>query len=64
MSGLRIYTDENSVPGILSLPDPEIEAYLSSLSDEELEEFIASLPEDQMDRVTALLPSDDDHLTE
>ena len=57
-------TDEDSVPGIMSLPDPELEAYLASLSDEELEEFIASLPEDQVDRVTALLPSDDEYLTE
>ena len=54
----------DSIPGIMSLPDPELEAYLASLSDEELEEFIASLPEDQVDRVTALLPSDDEHLTE
>ena len=54
----------DSVPGIMSLPDPELEAYLASLSGEELEEFIASLPEDQVARVTALLPSDDEHLTE
>ncbi len=54
----------DSVPGIMSLPDPELEAYLASLSVEELEEFIASLPEDQVERVTALLPSDDEHLTE
>lgn len=54
----------DSVPGIMSLPNPEIEAYLASLSDEELEEFIASLPEDQVEHVTALLPSDDEHLTE
>ena len=63
-SGCGYITDEDSVPGIMSLPDPELEAYLASLSDEELEEFIASLPEDQMDRVTALLPSDDEHLAE
>ena len=55
---------EDSVPGIMSLPDPELEAYLASLSGEELEEFIASLPEDQVARVTALLPSDDENLTE
>ena len=54
----------DTIPGIMSLPNPELEAYLASLSGEELEEFIASLPEDQMDRVTALLPSDDEHLTE
>ncbi len=54
----------DSPPIIMSLPDPELEAYLASLSVEEREEFIASLPEDQVDRVTALLPSDDEHLTE
>lgn len=54
----------DSIPGIMSLPDPEIEAYLASLSDEEFEEFIASLLEDQVARVTALMPSDDEHLTE
>ena len=54
----------DSPPIIMSLPDPELEAYLASLSVEELEEFIASLPEDQVERVTALLPSDDEHLTE
>lgn len=63
-SGCGYITDEDSVPGIMSLPNPELEAYLASLSDEELEEFIASLPEDQVERVTALLPSDDEHLTE
>ena len=54
----------DAIPGIMSLPNPELEAYLASLSGEELEEFIASLPEDQVAHVTALLPSDDEHLTE
>lgn len=54
----------DSIPNIMSLPDPELEAYLASLSDEELAEFIASLPEDQAARVTALLPNGDEHLIE
>lgn len=57
-------SDEDFVPGIMSLPDPELAAYLASLSEDELAEFIASLPEDQAARVTALLPSDDELLTE
>jgi len=56
----------DSYPGIMSLPDPELEAYLASLSEEELDLFLASLPEEDLSRITALLPpeNDDELLTE
>lgn len=50
------------VPGIMSLSDTELEAYIATLSDEEFEAFVASLPEDELSRVTALLPEDDEEL--
>jgi len=56
----------DSYPGIMSLPDPELEAYLASLSKEELDLFLASLPEEELSRITALLPpeNEDEYLTE
>ena len=52
-------------PAALSLPDEELEIYLSTLTDSELEALLASLPEADLARVTAILPPDDDeHLTE
>jgi len=53
-------------PGIMSLPEPELEAYLASLGEEELDLFLASLPEEELARITALLPpeNDDEFLTE
>ena len=47
-------------PGIMSLSDAELEAYLATLSDEELAELTLTLNEADHVRITALLPEKED----
>lgn len=51
-----------TIPGIMSLNDTELAAFLADLTDEELAELTLALNEDDRGRIAALLPEREDDL--